>query len=190
MSQPVGGQDRFAHGDYRRWSDDPRCEVIDGVVYDMGPVPTRTPQGLVVEIATQVHGQLRGGPCEVYVAPFDVRLPKADEADDLIDTVVQPDIAVICDPGKLDEAGCRGAPDWIVEVLMPRTAAKDQRQKRDAYERAGVREYWLAHPTDRVFTIYRLAQGAYGRPEVQPLTGETPMAAIPGLSVAWPEPQG
>lgn len=186
MSQPAFKRDHFTYGDYRGWPDDRRWELIEGEVYDMSPAPTRVHQKLVLEIAAQVHGFLRGGPCEVYVAPFDVRLPRADEADDRVDTVVQPDIAVICDPAKLDDAGCRGAPDWIVEVLSPRTAAKDQRQKRDAYERAGVREYWLVHPTDRVLTVYRLLDGAYGRPEVQALEGETGVAAIAGLRIVWP----
>ncbi|WP_365305251.1 Uma2 family endonuclease [uncultured Thiodictyon sp.] len=140
MSQLARKRDRFTYGDYRRWPDDERWELIDGEAYNMCPAPTRIHQELVLEIAAQVHAFLRGGPCKVYVAPFDVRLPKADEADERVDTVVQPDIAVICDPGKLDDAGCRGAPDWIVEVLSPCTAAKDQREKRDAYERVGVRE--------------------------------------------------
>ncbi|MBK1700425.1 Uma2 family endonuclease [Thiococcus pfennigii] len=178
--------DRFTYGDYRRWPDDERWELIDGRAYDMCPAPTRNHQQMVLEIAAQAHAFLRGGPCEVNVAPFDVRLPKTDEADDRVDTVVQPDIAVICDPQKLDDAGCRGAPDWVVEVLSPRTAAKDQREKRDAYERAGVREYWLVHPTDRTLMIYRLTDGAYGRPEVQSLVGETAVSAIAGLSIAWP----
>ncbi|WP_295393201.1 Uma2 family endonuclease [uncultured Thiodictyon sp.] len=186
MSPLALKRDHFTYGDYTRWPDDERWELIDGEAYNMCPAPTRIHQKLVLEIATQIHAFLRDSPCEVYVAPFDVRLPKADEADERVDTVVQPDIAVICDPGKLDDAGCRGAPNWIVEVLSPRTAAKDQRQKRDAYERAGVREYWLVHPTDRTLMIYRLADGAYGRPEVQALVGETAVAAMAGLCITWP----
>lgn len=186
MSQLALKRDRFTYDDYRRWPDDERWELIDGEAYNMCPAPTRIHQKLVLEIATQIHAFLRDGACEVYVAPFDVRLPKADEADAQVDTVVQPDIAVICDPGKLDDAGCRGAPDWIVEVLSPRTAAKDQREKRDAYERAGVQEYWLVHPTDQTLMVYRLTDGAYGRPEVQALDGETRVAAITGLRIAWP----
>lgn len=178
-------RDHFTYGDYSRWPEGERWELIDGEAYNMCPAPTRTHQKLVLEIAAQVHAFLREGTCEVYVAPFDVRLPKADEADEQVDTVVQPDIAVICDPGKLDDAGCRGDPDWIVEVLSPRTAARDQREKRDAYERAGVQEYWLVHPTDRTLMVYRLVDGAYGRPEVQALVGETPVAAITGLSITW-----
>ena len=186
MPELARKEDRFTYGAYCRWPDDERWELIDGQAYDMCPAPTRGHQQMVLEIATQAHAFLRGGPCEVNVAPFDVRLPKADEADDQVDTVVQPDIVVICNARKLDEAGCRGAPDWVVEVLSPRTAAKDQRVKRDAYERAGVREYWLVHPTDRTLMIYRLTNGAYGRPEVQPLVGETAVTAIAGLSIAWP----
>lgn len=189
MSQPAPEPDRFAYGDYRRWPDDQRWELIGGKAYDMSPAPTRVHQERVVEIARQIGNFLLDRPCAVYVASFDVRLPKADEADDEVDTVVQPDIAVVCDPNKLDDAGCRGAPDWIVEVLSPRTAAKDQGAKRDAYERAGVREYWLVHPADRTLTIYRLVAGAYGRPEVLSLEGETEVAAIEGLRIVWPAVQ-
>ncbi len=88
-------------------------------------------------------------------APFDVRLPKHGEPDELVDTVLQPDLALICDPAELDDRGCRGAPDWIVEILSPHTAAHDQIHKRALYERHGVHEYWLLHPTDRVLTIYQ-----------------------------------
>jgi Uma2 family endonuclease len=99
--------------------------------------------------------------------------------------VVQPDIAVICDPKKLDEKGCRGAPDWIVEVLSPATAAKDQIQKRELYERHGVLEYWLVHPTDRVLFIYRMGTDGYGKPEITSTDGATGTRAVPGLEIDW-----
>ncbi len=187
MPQQAPIPHRFTYGDYCQWPDDERWELIDGEAYDMSPAPTRTHQQLVLEIGAQVLSHLRDNPCEVYVAPFDVRLPRADEADAEIDTVVQPDVAVICDPRKLDDAGCRGAPDWIVEVLSPSTAIKDQTKKRMLYERQGVGEFWLLHPVDRVLTIYRLSDGAYGKPEVQGLTGETAVATLPGLMIRWPE---
>lgn len=189
MPQPAPTPHRFTYGDYCQWPDEERWELIDGVAYDMRPAPTRMHQKLVLEIGAQVHAQLRDKPCEVYVAPFDIRLPKADEADARVDTVVQPDVAVICDPAKLDDAGCRGAPDWVVEVLSPSTAAKDQTKKRALYERHGVREYWLLHPTDRVLTIYRLRDGAYGEPEIQALSGETQVAVLDDLVVRWPNPE-
>ena len=188
MPQRVTKPDRFTYGDYRRWPEDERWELIDGEVYDMCPAPARVHQDFVVELAVQIGNFLRDKLCRLYVAPLDVRLPGADEADDEVNTVVQPDVVVICDPSKLDDKGCRGAPDWVVEVLSPRTAAKDQIDKRDLYERHGVREYWLLHPTDRVLTIYRLEDGVYGRPDVQALTGSTDVSAIDGLSIHWPEP--
>lgn len=111
------------------------------------------------------------GPCRVYIAPFDVRLPSDNEADDDVSTVVQPDISVICDRAKLDEKGCRGAPDWVVEVISPNTVAHDQITKRDLYEVHQVREFWLVHPIDRLVTVYRLTDGRYGKPDVHELEG-------------------
>ena len=153
----------------------------------MAPAPSRLHQEFAVELTRQIANQLRGQACRVYVAPFDVRLPRGEESDDQVDTVVQPDLAVICDPARLDDRGCRGAPDWIIEILSPSSAAHDQIRKRALYERHGVREYWILHPLDRVLTIYRLgADGAYGRPDVVELTGTTPVATLPGLAIQWP----
>ncbi|MBI4647707.1 MAG: Uma2 family endonuclease, partial [Bacteroidia bacterium] len=93
-------------------------------------------------------------------APIDVRIPKSPKvkSDDKIFTVVQPDIIVVCDPKKLDERGCIGAPDLIVEVLSPATSKRDFKDKYILYEQAGVREYWLVHPTDKLLTVFRLGK--------------------------------
>lgn len=177
----------FTYGDYCLWPEDERWELIDGEAFAMAPAPTRLHQDFVVELAAQIHPKLAGSGCRVYVAPFDVRLPKHDESDARVDTVVQPDLAVICDPHKLDVKGCRGAPDWIVEILSPSSAVHDQVRKRALYERHGVREYWLLHPVDRVLTLYRLgADGVYGKPDVQGLEGQTPVGVIDGLEIHWP----
>jgi Uma2 family endonuclease len=189
MLRPAATEQHFTYGDYCRWPDDERWELINGRAHDMCPAPARKHQELVVEIVRQLGNQLEGADCRVYVAPFDVRLPEADEADEAIENVVQPDVVVVCDPAKLDDAGCRGAPDWIIEVLSPSTAAKDQTDKLALYERHGVREYWLVHPTDRVLTIYRSEGRGYGRPLVLPLSGETDCAAVPGLRICWPAPE-
>jgi Uma2 family endonuclease len=95
----------------------------------------------------------------VYVAPFDVRLPRSTEDDDLIDTVVEPDVLIVSDLRKVDARGVRGAPDWLAEVLSPSTSAHDQTIKLPAYERAGVREAWLIHPIDLTVAIYKLEAG-------------------------------
>ncbi|WP_295404979.1 Uma2 family endonuclease [uncultured Thiocystis sp.] len=188
MPQAATKTSHLTYGEYCQWPDDERWELIDGNAFAMAPAPTRLHQDFVVELTRQIANALQDHPCRVYVAPFDVRLPKGDEADARIDTVVQPDVAVICDPSKLDDKGCRGAPDWIVEILSPSSAVHDQIRKRALYERHGVREYWLLHPIDRVLTIYRLGeQGAFGKPDVVELEGTTAVSAIAGLEIQWPE---
>lgn len=186
MGLPLRDIERHSYADYLAWPDDARYELIDGVAYAMGPAPSRRHQEVVLELARQIAAALEGSPCRPYIAPFDVRLPRAGERDDAaIDSVVQPDISVVCDRAKLDERGCLGAPDWIVEVLSPATASRDQIAKRALYERAGVREYWLVHPVDRIVTVYLLQDGAYGRPEVYELVGELAVAILPAVRIAW-----
>jgi Uma2 family endonuclease len=184
---------RFTYGDYRHWPDEERWELIDGEAYGMSPAPSRSHQEWVVELARQVSNFLVGKPCRPYVAPFDVRLPENNEADDDIKTVVQPDISVVCDRAKLDDAGCRGAPDWIIEVLSPGTSRKDQIRKKALYERHGVREYWLVHPVDHILTRYFLENGRYGAPLIEETAGTTEVRVLPGLAIDWafaePEPE-
>lgn len=171
MGLPLRDQHLHTYGEYLSWPDELRYELIDGRAYAMSPAPTRQHQGIVGELFRQIANALQGHPCRAYVAPFDVRLPRGGEADDDVDTVVQPDIVVFCDRSRLDERGARGAPDWIIEVLSPGTASHDQLLKRDLYERHGVAEYWLVHPGDRLVTVYRLLDGAYGKPHVQEFAG-------------------
>lgn len=185
MGLPVRDHIHHTYGDYRTWDDDARYELIDGVAYIMAPAPARLHQEVAGEIFRQAANALEGSGCRVLIAPLDVRLPNGNEADDQIDTVVQPDTLAVRDPAKLDARGVRGAPDWVVEVLSPATASHDQIQKRRTYERHGVAELWLVHPTDRVLTIYRLEKGEYGRPDVVELTGETTVGVLPGLVIDW-----
>ena len=127
------------YADYLVWSAEYGNELIDGVAYVREPPsPSRYHQKMVGDLYLQIRLALEGKSCEVYMAPLDVRLPKAGEADDQVDTVVQPDLFIACDPQKLDERGMRGAPDWIAEVLSPGTARYDQKKKVPVYERAGV----------------------------------------------------
>ena len=185
MSLPRRDAAYHTYADYLSWPEDTRYELIDGVAYLMAPAPLRVHQEVVGEIYFQVRAALEGKPCRAYIAPFDVRLPKADEADGRVDTVVQPDVFVVCDMSKLDERGMRGAPDWVVEILSAATAGYDQTVKLAAYERAGVREVWLVHPTDRVVTIYRLEERAFGRPLIQEMKGVLAVGAVPGVSIDW-----
>ncbi|CAI8832262.1 Uma2 family endonuclease [Methylocaldum szegediense] len=185
MGLALRDSERHTYADYLSWPEDVRYELIDGRAYLMASAPNLEHQDVVGEIYRQLSNALEGKPCRLFVAPVDVRLPKADESDDSIDTVVQPDVLVVCDASKLDRRGVRGAPDFVVEVLSPLTASHDHVLKRRVYERAGVREYWLVHPIDRMVTIYRLLDGEYGKPDVQELSGETAVGVLEGVSVAW-----
>ena len=185
MGLPRRDADLHTYGDYLGWPEDVRYELIDGVAYLMSPAPSRVHQEIVGELYGQIRNALQGNPCRVYVAPFDVRLPKRGEADADVDTVVQPDVLVVCDPGKLDERGMRGAPDWVIEVLSPATAGHDQTVKLAAYERAGVSEVWLVHPTDQVVTVYEQVAGGFGRPAISEMRGELASRAVPVVRIEW-----
>lgn len=177
-------QKLFTYRDYSQW-DEGRYELINGVMYDMTPAPSRIHQEVSIQLLRQLLNRLdRQAPCKVYVAPFDVRLPDADEVDDKIRTVVQPDLAVICDVSKLDDRGCRGAPDWIIEIVSPFTASQDYIRKLALYEKYGVREYWIVHPTDRIVMVYTMANdGRYGRAKIYSAEDRVEAAVIEGLVI-------
>jgi Uma2 family endonuclease len=186
MALPQRDTLHHTYAEYLTWPDGERDELVNGIAYIREPpAPSRYHQELVGELYHQIRLALKGKSWRAYVAPFDVRLPRAQEADDQIDTVVQPDVLIVRDLGKLDERGMRGAPDWIAEILSPSTAGHDQIVKLPIYERAGVPEVWLIHPADRTLTVYRLEGGLYGRPVIHELRGRTAIAAIPGASIHW-----
>lgn len=176
---------RHTYTDYLAWSEGIHHELIDGVPFMMAPAPVRVHQEVVGEMYRQVSNALEGKRCRAYVAPFDVRLPKGQEADCDIDTVVQPDVLIVCDRSKLDPRGMRGAPDWLADVLSPATASHDQTIKLAAYERAGVPEVWLVHPTERVVTVYRLEGTRYGRPAISEMTGSLAIGPVSGVAIDW-----
>lgn len=181
LSQP---SERFTYADYVVWPGEERWELIQGVPCAMSPAPSRRHQEVLGALHALFFEALRGKPCRVYSAPFDVRLPRGEESDESVDTVVQPDLSVVCDRRKLDDRGCRGAPDLVAEVTSPATAARDQIEKLALYERHGVREYWLVHPTDRLVTVFRLGpDGTFGRPAVHSSEGRVPVDALGGLEI-------
>jgi len=186
MTLPQRDALHHTYADYYGWRDDRRYELIDGIAYvKEPPAPSRFHQELVGELYYQIRLALEDPRWHAYVAPFDVRLPKAGEVDDLIDTVLQPDVLIVRDLGKLDQRGLRGAPDWIAEVLSPTTARHDQAIKIPVYERVGVPEVWLVHALERTVAIYRLENGRYACPIVHELKGRTAISMLPGLSIDW-----
>ena len=177
-------QELFTYGDYRTWTDVDRWELIDGIPYDMSPAPSPRHQLILAQLVRRFTNYLDGKPCLAIPAPFDVRLPEADEDDDQVTTVVQPDLSVICDRSKLDNSGYRGAPDLVIEILSPGTYQKDQKIKFVRYERAGVREYWLVDPSARTVTVFSLeAVGLYGPPSEYPDTDRLRVGIFPDLEI-------
>jgi Uma2 family endonuclease len=174
------------YADYLTWSATYGNEVIDGIAYVREPpAPSRLHQEVVGELYRQIANSLQGKRPRVYAAPFDIRLPKNGGTDDQVDTVIQPDVIIVCDLHKLDDRGMRGAPDWIAEVLSLSTATYDRTTKLRVLERAGVPEVWLIDPTDSTVTIYRIADGQYGPPVVLEPRGQTAIAAVPGVTIDW-----
>lgn len=184
MAHPLKSpQQKYTYADYLTWPDDERWELIDGEAYDMTPAPTPNHQAILVELSRQLANFFLGKPCKVFVAPFDVRLPKKNESDMRTTTVVQPDILVICDSEKIDDRGCRGAPDLAIEVLSPSSVSHDQLRKLNLYESRGVREYWIVHTEGSVMVFHLGESGIYGRPDTYDRTMKIENALFPGLSI-------
>lgn len=175
---------RFTYADVITLPEGERWELIDGVPYDMTLAPTTRHQTIVTALIVQFGPVLEQSPCQLFTAPFDVRLPKPTEDGMTASTVVQPDLMVVCDREKLDVRGCVGSPTLVVEITSPSTAAKDLREKRAVYERAGVPEYWLISPTDQTLLVFTLDDaGRYGAPAVYSHNEQAPVGVLPGLLI-------
>ncbi len=154
---------RYSYADYFRWKFQERVELIRGFIHKMSPAPAPTHQKVARKLVLGIGNYLQNKPCEVFFAPFDVRLPdsKKQKNDHLVYTVIQPDICVICDLAKIDTRGCIGAPDLVIEILSPGNTKKEMGIKFDLYEENGVKEYWLVEPTEKVIYVYILQKGRF-----------------------------
>ena len=176
--------EKYDYADYQEWPDHERWELIDGIAYDMSPAPSRKHQKILGELHRQISTFLLDKTCDVYMAPFDVRFPEPDEKEEQIKTVLQPDISVICDPAKLDEKGCLGSPDLIIEIVSPATVQKDMREKLFIYEKFGVKEYWIIHPVDEILMVFKLLPGnKYGRPDIFSSLEQVKVGILPDLTI-------
>ena len=169
MATPHPHGRHLTYADLRRWPAEGRWELVHGEAHEMSPAPSLLHQEIVGTLYTLLRAALHRPDeqgCRVLVAPVDVVLAPPGTPDEAADTVLQPDVLVVCDPARLAETHVRGAPDLVVEVVSPATAYRDEGIKRDLYERAGVAEYWIVHPVDRLVLRYALREGRYGRPDV------------------------
>ncbi len=150
----------YNYADYLQWTFEGMVELINGKIFKMSPAPSSSHQSISVNLTVEIGGFLKHKKCKVFIAPFDVRLSKFKE-DKLIDTVVLPDLCIICDPTKIDEKGCNGAPDMIVEILSPSTAQRDLDLKFKLYEENAVKEYWIVQPNDQTVTVFDLIDSKF-----------------------------
>ena len=170
--------------DYLQLSDDDRYELINGYFYAMSPAPTRQHQGISGEFSRQICNQLLDHPCSAYSAPFDVRLPGKKENAQSSTTILQPDISIICDRNKLDDHGCVGPPDFVAEIISPSTAVHDNITKTTIYELAGVREYWIIHPMDKLIIVRILDEnGVFIPPKFIEGKGSLALTVLPELII-------
>jgi Uma2 family endonuclease len=180
LERPVKDGRSFTYAEYKKW--DPgkgRYELIHGVAYAMAGANTRH-QTMLGELFRQIADFLVGKPCRVLPAPYDVRLFYAEDESD--DTVVQPDIIVVCDRDKLGKEGCRGAPDFAIEILSPSNTAAEMQRKFKLYRQAGVREYWVLEPESKTLHTHlfdggRILSRFYGDKEI------APVEILPGLEI-------
>jgi len=175
---------KYSYADYLTWPESERWEIIDGIAY-MQAAPTPIHQEILGGLFAQFHNYLSGKPCKVYPAPFCVRLMKDDEAkDEDIKKVVEPDITIVCDKSKIDEKGCNGTPDLIVEIISPSSIKMDKLTKFNKYETAGVGEYWIVEPEGKLVSVFVLqADHRYGRPEIFTEDDKIKVSIFPELVV-------
>ncbi len=154
---------QYTYADYLTWQFDERVELIRGWISRMSPAPLVIHQRLSTKLIYQIENYLKNKKCEVFAAPFDVRLinKRKKITNKSISTVVQPDLSIICDPAKLDEKGCIGAPDWVIEILSPGNTKKEMKEKFSLYEENGVQEYWIVFPDYFQIQVFDLVDSKF-----------------------------
>jgi Uma2 family endonuclease len=151
----------YTYADYLKWHFSERLELLRGKIFKMSPAPSRLHQQISINLSGTLFNYFKQNPCNLYAAPFDVRLVKQKTPDEKVITVVQPDLCVICDESLLDDKGCNGAPDLIIEILSPGNTKKEMGIKFDLYEENGVKEYWIVEPIDKTVFVYTLENNKY-----------------------------
>ncbi len=167
-ARKLGKKTKYSYADYLLWPDDERWEIIDGVPYSMSPAPVPNHQRISMELSRQIANYLVDKSCEIFTSPIDVRFVKEikENNEDIFD-VVQPDIIIVCDKKKIDDKGCIGPPDIVIEILSPSTASRDFLKKRMLYEKNKVKYYWIVSPDEKEIYIHQLQDNSkYGDPDI------------------------
>jgi Uma2 family endonuclease len=175
----------YTYADYMKYPEGARIELIGGEIYNMSPAPSRIHQELITELVTIFNNYIKSnnGNCKVYPSPFDVFLTDDDNIESC-KNIVQPDISVICDKNKLNDKGCIGAPDLIIEIVSPSNPSSDYVRKLWLYESFKVREYWIINPMDKSILIYKLDDTMhYGAPKSYSFTDKIKVGIYKNLEI-------
>ena len=172
----------YTYADYLLWQFSERVELIKGKIFEMSPAPNLRHQTYLGNLYVILRSFLQKNNCKIFVAPFDVRLSKKKK-DKLVETVVQPDICVICDLSKLDDRGCIGSPDLIIEILSPSTKKKDITDKYELYEQNGVQEYWIVDADNQTLLKYVLQNKKYVGGKILDASENVTSTVFPDLTI-------
>lgn len=173
---------QYSYSDYLKWQFQERVELIKGFILKISPAPSMVHQRISNNLSFELNNYFKRKPCDVFVAPFDVRLPIASSKKDT--TVVQPDLCIICDESKLDARGCNGTPDLMVEIISTNNSKHDVHTKFNLYQEAGVKEYWIIEPNDKIILVYTLVNDEFIglKPQVEGENIKSPL--FPELEIA------
>jgi Uma2 family endonuclease len=180
VNEPDFSYGNYSYADYLTWTMDEMVEIIKGRVFKMN-APRRIHQEISGVLFYKIYNHLVNQKCKTYSAPFDVRLPVKSKRNEDIFTVVQPDICIICDLEKLDDLGCIGAPDLVIEILSEGNNKKELKNKYEVYEESGVKEYWIINPKGQTLTINTLVNGHYNTSRLLTSGDEITTAILPGF---------
>ena len=174
---------KYTYADYLTWQENNQWELIDGVPY-MQAAPSWQHQAISAALISQFYNYLSGKDCQVFAAPFDLRLPIIEEQDEDVTNVLQPDIVVICDKDKLKGTGYYGTPTLVIEISSPSTNRADKIFKFNKYEKAGVNEYWIVEPDGKFVSVYVFqSENKYGRPELYTEDDKIKVTVFPDLLI-------
>ncbi len=190
MAQDDNGEavrNYYTYADYINFKFDHMVELIRGQIFKMSPSPRSVHQKILGNIYLILGNYLKNKNCQVFLAPFDVILPIQNKKRGKSNTVVQPDIVVICNPDIIEAAGCFGVPDWVIEIVSPHTINKDIRLKYEIYEEVGINEYWIVYPDEEIIEVFVLENGKYKMQNSYTKFDKTFAHTLPELEVDFKE---